>query len=495
MPVKQNKKSPIEQRLQLFYNAFRFSTDAILITDLDGKIIEVNQAFTDLFGWTREEALGRSTNILRSPKSTDELFKRMWEAIDKHGEWKGEIFNKRKDGTEIPILLSITPIYIDGKKFGYMGVQIDITEKKKIEDQLLSEKEFSESLIETANSLIVGLNTSGKIIIFNRKAQEVTGYKKEDVLGKSWFELFVPERIRPDVDDVFGAIIEGHWPSQYENTILTKKGEERLISWSNTVIRNERHEITGALGIGQDITEQKILEKQVLQAERLATIGKMAAKVAHEIRNPLSSISLNAELLEDEIRGYDSVNTEEAMVLLKSIISEVDRVNSLTEEYLQFSRLPESRLAKGNIASVINEMIELMRHELNQKKIQVEFKEINKISDVYFDRTQIRRVLLNMIRNATEAMPNGGKLKIWTDSRNSRAIINIEDTGIGIPSDEIEKIFDPFYTTKEFGTGLGLAIAQQILHEHGGQIYCNSTVGEGTIFSIVLPLEISERGE
>ncbi|MFQ5824797.1 MAG: PAS domain S-box protein [bacterium] len=494
MTISKIDKLQLEHRLHLFYNAFQFSTDAILITDLNGTIIEVNKAFTDLFGWGREEVIGKNTSIIRSSKTSNEVIQEMWDSINNRGEWKGEIINKRKDGTEIIILLSITPVYYDGKKIGYMGIEIDISEKKKIENQLLQEKEFTESLIETANSLIIGINLVGEIILFNRKCEEVTGYEKKEVLGKNWFELFLPERWRPNVIEVFDSIIENKLTFQYENPILTKNGEERLIAWSNTVIKNEKHEITAALGIGQDITEQKILEKQVLQAERLATIGKMAAKVAHEIRNPLSSISLNAELLEDELKSYHSVNIEEAKALLKSIMSEVERVTSLTEEYLQFSRLPESRPVKGQIESILEEMMEMLRHELNQKKIEVECNVKNRISGIRFDRVQIRRALLNIIRNAIEAMPKGGKLRIWTEKRNQRANIIIEDTGVGIPYDEIENIFDPFFTTKEFGTGLGLAISQQIVHEHGGQIYCNSKVGQGTNFTIVLPLAETKRG-
>ncbi|MFQ6112885.1 MAG: nitrogen regulation protein NR(II), partial [bacterium] len=307
-------------------------------------------------------------------------------------------------------------------------------------------------------------------------------------------ELFLPEAWRANVKQVFKSILDGQLPSQHENPILTKNGEERLIAWSNTVIRNEKHEISGALGIGQDITEQKILEKQVLQAERLAIIGKMAAKVAHEIRSPLSSISLNAELLEDEIRSFGSANPEEAMALLKSIISEVERLTALTEEYLQFSRLPESQPIKGQIGGIIEEMIGVLRQELNQKKIEVECNLDNRIAAIRIDRVQIRRALLNIIRNAIEAMPRGGKLKIWTEQRDHLGIINIEDTGVGIPGEEIEKIFEPFFTTKDFGTGLGLAISQQIIHEHGGQIYCKSEVGRGTNFTIVLHLDENKRG-
>jgi PAS domain S-box-containing protein len=492
MPSVQKKEHHLANRLNLFYKAFQHSTDAIILTDLNGVIFEANQAFTDLFGWSHAEAVGKSTGILRSQQTTNAVYRKMWASVNLNGRWQGEIINCCKNGREVPILLSITPIFQDGEKIGYMGVQIDITEKKRIETQLLKEKQFSESIIETANSLIVGLGLRGQIVLFNKKCEEATGYKKTEVLGKNWFEIFIPARNRPDLDEVFKTVVSGNLPSRYENNILTKTGEECLISWSNTTVRNEKLEITGVLAIGIDITELKSLEKQVLQAERWATIGKMAAKVAHEIRNPLSSISLNAELLEDEIGGYDTANTNEAKGLLKAIISEVDRVTALTEEYLQFSRLPQVSPTQGSLEQALEDVLELLHHDLSQKKIAVHYRVVKKFPEMCFDRAQIRRVFLNIIRNAMEAMPKGGQLQIRLEEKNQKAVVHITDTGMGIPEEALAKIFEPFFTTKDFGTGLGLAIVQQIIDEHGGQISCSSKVGEGTTFSIALPLNQTE---
>lgn len=359
------KNAQLEKRLHLLYSAFQYSTDAILFTDLQGNILETNQAFTDLFGWTHDEVIGKSTRILRSNMTTAEFYQHMWESVNQTGGWKGEIVNRHKNGKEVPVLLSITSIVQDGEKIGYMGVEIDISEKKN-------------------------------------------------------------------------------------------------------------------------------LEKQMLQTERWAAIGKMAAKVAHEIRNPLSSMSLNAELLEDEVGSYAEVDTVEAMALLKAIIAEIDRVTSLTEEYLQFSRLPESRLVKNDLRQVVKELCEFMHHELRQKKIEFECHVQEQLPEFGFDRVQMRRALINIVRNAIEAMPKGGKLKLWVETQASNAVIHIEDTGSGIPREVLEKIFDPFFTTKDFGTGLGLAVVQQIIDEHGGKISCHSQIGEGTRFSITLPMDETE---
>lgn len=485
--MSQSSKSWLEDRLHLFYSAFLHSTDAIILTDLQGLIVEANDAFTHLFGWTRAEAIGKRTNILRSAQTTDEFYRQLWEAVNQQGRWQGEICNRRKDGSEVPILLSITPIYQGREKIGYMGVQIDISEKKRIETRLLAEKAFSESIIETANSLIVGLDLQGNIILFNKKCEDTTGYKKNEVLGKSWFDLFIPARMRPEVGEVFKTLSRGRLPSRYENNILTKHGTECLISWSNTFLENEKRDIVGVIGIGIDITELKNLEKQVLLAERWATIGKMAAKVAHEIRNPLSSISLNVELLEDEIDNFQTASKHEAKVLLQAMTQEIDRVSALTEEYLQFSRLPQIMLAPGRLEEVVADVVAFMRHELGQKKIEPEVRIDKNVTELLIDRVQMRRVLLNIMRNAIEAMPRGGKLKIWMEVNEHRVLLHVADTGMGISDETLAKIFEPFFTTKDFGTGLGLAIVQQIIDEHGGQITCTSKLGEGTVFSIALP--------
>ncbi|MDQ7063973.1 MAG: PAS domain S-box protein [candidate division KSB1 bacterium] len=477
----------LRSRLNLFYNAFQHSTDGIIITDLGGRILEANEAFLKIFGYEYNEVIGQHTGFLRAPQTSDEFYRKMWESINTKGEWKGEIINKCKDGSLIPVWLSITPIYEDGQRIGYMGVEIDISEKKRIENALIKEKRFTESLIETANSLIVGLNLKGEITLFNKKLEATTGYKKEEVLGKKWFEIFLPERIRPSVEEVFDGIVNNKIPSYYENPILTRSGEERYIAWSNTAIRNENNEIIGALGIGQDITEQKRLEQQILHSERLATIGQMAAKVAHEIRNPLSSIMLNAELLGDEIRMAGDAISEDAEVLLKSIISEVDRVAKLTEDYLQFSRLPDADPQPGDLINLIQEVVEFIEPEASSRGIQIVSEYETNALELVFDAQQMRQVLMNILKNALEAMRRGGILTVRVQDSRKKVLIAISDTGDGIPEKLQDKIFQPFYTTKDMGTGLGLAISQQVIQEHGGNIEFESEPGKGTTFYLHLP--------
>ncbi|MCB0282945.1 MAG: PAS domain S-box protein [Calditrichae bacterium] len=354
------------QECILFHNAFLFSSDAIVLTDLHGVITEVNKAFCELFGYSREELIGQTTRIIRSQHTDDLFYQKMWESIQEAGEWKGEIINQDKSGNPVSVLLSITPILQDGQKIGYMGIEIDMREQIKIQENMA-------------------------------------------------------------------------------------------------------------------------------RSERLATIGKMAAKVAHEIRNPLSSISLNAEILQDELKS-ENFSVEEAQSLLSSIMREVDRLANLTNEYLQFSRMPKSQNEAHNICRLIENLTIFIESELRANQIELKMNLPEQPVLVKMDKDQIHRVLLNLVRNSIEALSQGGTININLENHKSYLEILLSDTGNGISADQLDKVFEPFYTTKDIGTGLGLPISKQIIEEHGGTIAYLTDKAPGANFLITLPLNGYNKG-
>ncbi len=349
---------PIE-KCALFKSAFQYSPDAIILTDLDGNITDVNQAFIDLYGWEKSEIVGKNTSIIRSSKTDDAFLESMWQAIRKDGRWQGEITNKSRNGRLITVLLTITQIVKDGEKIGYMGIDIDMTEQIKIQDHLA-------------------------------------------------------------------------------------------------------------------------------QTDRLATIGQMASKIAHEIRNPLASISLNAELLEDELIS-ERLDKKEAKLLLNSIMTEVDRLANLTNEYLQFSRLPRLQNSEYNIGKLIEKLTLFIESELKTNKINLSCKLPKTPVLLNMDKDQIHRVMLNLIRNSIEALTDGGNISINISENDTQVEILLSDTGNGIKEEYIENIFKPFYTTKNLGTGLGLSISKQIIEEHGGTLQYLNEKRVGANFLITLP--------
>jgi len=217
----------------------------------------------------------------------------------------------------------------------------------------------------------------------------------------------------------------------------------------------------------------------LLRSERLAAIGRIAAQITHEIRNPLSSISLNAEELGER--------APDARELCDAIVREVDRLTGITEEYLRFARLPKPQLQRADVNDTVRDLLDFVRPELEAGGVRVTASLSPGLPRVLADVAQLRQLLLNLLRNAREAMSSGGSLYLATRSEEGLVSLEIHDTGHGISPERMERIFDPFFTTKARGTGLGLAMAQEIAQEHGGQLLCESVAGEGTVFTLRLP--------
>jgi len=227
-------------------------------------------------------------------------------------------------------------------------------------------------------------------------------------------------------------------------------------------------------------------ERRLIQSERLATIGRMASQIAHEVRNPLASIGLNAELLVDEVPGKDS----EARRLVTAIAKEVDRLSEITESYLGFVRLPQSKKEREDFGALVSSVMAFSRAELERAGVRVDLDLQADLPDVWADESQLRQALLNLVRNAMEAMPGGGTLALRVSVNGVGDVeLEVSDSGPGIPADVVNKVFDPFFTTKEKGTGLGLALVQQIVTEHGGRIEVSmERLGAvGTSFVLTLP--------
>ncbi len=223
-----------------------------------------------------------------------------------------------------------------------------------------------------------------------------------------------------------------------------------------------------------------------LSNERFAAIGKMAAHVTHEIRNPLSSIGLNLELLEEELAGAPV--SLESKTLVFAVKREVERLVSLSEEYLRVARLPSPRLESDDIAAAISSIANFLKPELSSHRIELRTKLASPLPRVLFDESQLRQALLNLLRNAREAMPDGGTIDLSVCADGMGVIVAVDDRGTGIPEEIRGNIFDPFFSTKGTGTGLGLAIVKHIVEAHGGTIRCEAREGGGTRFRVELPI-------
>jgi len=261
--------------------------------------------------------------------------------------------------------------------------------------------------------------------------------------------------------------------------VSTGMGKKKLLNMS--VERFGEGAEVRMVHVFQDCADLRTMEQRLLQSERLATVGRFASQIAHEIRNPLNSISLNIELLEDELNDANS----EARGLIRSALRELDRLNGIVNEYLQFARFPKPNLKRGTIAGLIEGVANSFRPPA---RIKFAVRQTKATPAVWLDEQLLRQVIDNLTRNAVEAIENEGSVEIETDFVDRFVVIRVRDSGVGIPGDVLSKLFEPFFTTKSHGTGLGLATSQQIMFEHNGHLLVESQPGKGTTFSLLLPI-------
>jgi signal transduction histidine kinase len=232
--------------------------------------------------------------------------------------------------------------------------------------------------------------------------------------------------------------------------------------------------------------------RELLRAERLAAVGRISAQITHEIRNPLNAIGLNAELLAEELEALPGVPPD-LRQLVAAIGREVDRLHGVTEEYLRFARLPKPAFALEDLNELLGVIADFVRPELGLARVELRLDLAPGLPAVRADEGQLRAAFLNLLRNSREAMPGGGTVELRTRAVEGGVEAAVRDTGGGIPPEDLTRIFDPFYSTKERGTGLGLPYALQVVQEHGGTIRCESQVGSGTCFTVRLPAASGER--
>lgn len=394
------------------------------------------------------------------------------------------------DGTLRTFQITSTPLLDDqGRVKQVLELVQDITDLRQLEAQLDEQREFLTAITNESADAIIGLDPEGRIVSWNKGAEKIFGYDPSEVLGKPLSFLAAPgpqEEVR--LEEIQEEIRRKGYVRNVELARKRKNGEVVHLELTWTVLRDRRGRVIGSSLIARDVTERKRMQQQIIQAERLAAVGRLAARVAHEIRNPLSSLSLNVELLGDELDAVADPNSDEARTLLKSIASEVDRLTALTEEYLQFSRLPSPKLEAGDLLTLLRDLAQFTEPELKTKGVELVVELPSRLSPVRFDASQLRRVFLNLFRNAVDAMPDGGTIWLRSWESDGKVCVLVRDSGPGVPVTDRERIFDPFHTTKDFGTGLGLSIARQIVREHSGEIRCEGEEGKGAEFIVELPI-------
>lgn len=509
--------------LQILENA----AEGVVTVSEEGVIKYVNTRIEKMFGYSRDELLGKQVEMLipmpyrevhighRKKYSSEPHFRLMGQGIN--------LFACRKNGDEFPVEIGLS--YSQSEQ----GVDItalvsDITERKQAEKQLDAEREKVQKYLDIAGVMLLILDSSGRVQMINRKGCEILGYQENEVIGKDWFSNFLTNKDRGVAKSVFGQLMAGEIePVEYfENSIVIRGGRERVIVWHNTVLREDNGKINGTLSSGEDVTDRRraeedarLQQQKLIQADKMATLGILVSGVAHEINNPNNFILLNGNILSKVWKDITPILKEHydkhgefalagmpytrAREKLGSLIADIPRgsrrIQTIVQNLKDFARQDPGDLNQEvNVNSVVESAIMLVGNLIKKSTDNFSVNYGENIPPVRGNFQNLEQVVINLMTNACQALSsrrNGLSVLTGYDNKAHRVIIRVDDEGEGILPENLERIMDPFFTTKRDtgGTGLGLSICYNVVKDHGGELSITSTVERGTSAVISLPVE------
>jgi PAS domain S-box-containing protein len=467
----------------------------LFISSREGNFIDCNQAMLEMTGYQDKEEFLK-IDIAKDLYVNPEDRKTFRELVERLGSVKDfEVEFKKKNGEKITILLTAHANRDEKEKIiGYEGLNIDITDRKRMERELKEANEFLTNLIESSVDGIIVTDMKGNILIFNRGAENMLGYKSEEVVGKMNIRSIYPPGVAKEVMEKLKSPDYGGLGKLTSFPISHRRKDGELIEGdlSASLIYNEKGKEIASVGIFKDLRERLRMERELqktqqalLQSEKLAAMGRLTSQIAHELNNPIYGIMNTLELLRTEVPPESKRRR-----ILELSLSETQRLSEMLRNMLSFSKPEEEKRRPIKINELVEGILLVMEKQMRESNIKVETDFDNEIPEVMASTNQMRQVMLNMIKNAKEAMPKGGTLTVRTAKENNKVWIQIQDTGMGIPEELRDKIFEAFFTTKQKvkGVGLGLSVCYGIIKDHGGEINVESEEGKGTIFTISLPI-------
>jgi PAS domain S-box-containing protein len=491
-----------ERRIRLLAEALNSTRDCIVLTDLNRRILFVNPSVSESYGYSTEELIGEASSLLHSTRSSATLdLKRREETLS--GGWRGDLIDRRKDGSEFPVELWTSSIRDEaGSPVAFIGVARDISSRVLAEEHLRESEEEFRLISENVADMIAVLTPDGKRIYNNPSYRNTLGEPRTIRGTDAFLEIHPDDRER--VRQIFDETVRTGVGQRTEYRFLLKDGSVRDIKSQGSVITGEEGKVSKVVVVSRDVTEEKKVEQQSLRAQRMESIGTLAGGIAHDLNNVLAPIMMAIEVLQN--KTPDPASRQ----ILGIIETSAKRGAEIVSQVLAFGRGLKSDRILVQLRHVVNEVAKIAGGTF-PKSIEVTTNVPRTLWTVSADPTQMHQVLLNMMVNARDAMPGGGILaisaeNITLDDKDARAHLEakpglyvclvITDTGTGISPYVREKMFEPFFTTKEIGkgTGLGLSTTLAIVKSHGGFITLDSEVGNGTTFRIYIPATGTTEG-
>ena len=484
-------EAALRESEERYRTLFETSPDAVIMTDLNHKILFANLQAVIRHGYKNPKRLiGLSMDTLIAPEDRQRIRDRYLKILETGTLRDIDFQFLRKDGTRFPAELNVSVIRdARGNPIGYLKDIRDITERKRIEESLRLANAYNRSLIEASLDPLATITRTGKIGDVNKATEVITGYTRAELIGTDFHSYFSdPPKARAGYRKVF----ETGTVRDFNLEIRNKNGSVTPVLYNASIYRDDTGEVNGVFAVARDITDRKQFETQLVQAEKHAVIGRMVGSITHEINNPLQTIKNCLYLIQQDVTPDNPIQEP-----LEMATSETLRITNLVGQLRELYRPKmDSQKDPHEILDILEEAHSLLVPHLNNARVQWQPMAGLQRCYIYCVRDQILEVFLNICMNAIEAMQShGGTLFVNMDVSEVWAAVIIRDTGPGIPLEMMPHIFEPFMTTKARGLGLGLSITYGIIQRHGGQIQVDNQPGQGASFTVTLPLNVRLLGE
>jgi PAS domain S-box-containing protein len=467
-----------------YHELFQGMRDAVFESAASGRFVSINRAGMDLLGYESEREILEvdiPSEIYADPADRH----RLREAVESAGFVKDfPVRLRRRDGTLLDALVNSTASYDEaGRLTGYRGTIRDVTEQRRAQAEIARLQELNRNIIESLSHGLLVMDRDLRTVLYNRALERLTGAPREKMVGRPpWEVLASPSGLEHRIRRALG----GETVACDRVPVFRGEGSEGYVAYTFSPLRDREGRIVGVIGFFEETTERMQLEQQLIQAEKVAAIGQMVSGIAHEINNPLTSVSGYAQL----ILASDCAPAVRGDV--EKIAEAAERCGQVVKGLLTYSRKHEHRMTPVNLDEVLERTCELRAYELSVDDIALERVGGEELPFVRGDTYQLQQVLLNLLQNAADAIREegvGGLIRIEGRRSGGSVTLGVFNSGPSIAPETIRRVFDPFFTTKEVGrgTGLGLSVAQNIVRNHGGTIRVRNVQG-GVLFEITLPV-------
>jgi len=498
-PVAPGQNGPKDQGVESYYEMLyhlllEASPSSVLLVDRNLRVVSANRNFLEKSRCSAGETIGRRLEEIFPAVILDNLdiVSRIQHVFESNRPTDGERLTYRVPGVPMRYYYyRIMPFSRDGVVYNVMFLMEDITEQVRLSEEVRRVERHLSSVVESASDIVLSMDIDGRILTWNTAAEKVSGYSFREIQGELFSRYCGPD-IREEIARALDMQKSGGSYHMAEWDLLTKQGARVSVSWVLSPMKDALSKVVGVVAVGRDLSERRKFEMQILQSQKLAALGVMAGGIAHEIRNPLAVCSSAAQfLMEDDLGPAFRRECSE------KIYKGIRKASEIIENLLRFARPKEKAAVElVDLVGTIKDTLALVANQARIQKVTITTKFPRGQVLVSGVASLLQQVFMNLLLNAINAMPGGGEMEVSVESMEKQEVrVGVTDTGKGISRGEIDKIFDPFYTTSPVGqgTGLGLSVSYSIIKQHFGSIEVESSPGQGSSFWVRLPVIISRK--